>query len=212
MDLNVPLRVIKRLPVYYRTLKDLNISQEEKISSLELSKKTGFTASQIRQDLGYFGEFGRNGYGYNVSSLYKTIGHILGMDSFLDTIIIGAGNLARAIIYHKDFFERGIKIVGIFDKNKELIGKKIDEKEILDIKDLEIFCSKNKPKIAVLCLPKDGASNLVPKLISYGINGFWNFSNFNINKNYKDIVVENVYLNDSLMTLSCLLNQIKEKR
>ena len=115
--------VIKRLPRYYRFLGELENQGFTRISSRELSEKMGLTASQIRQDLNCFGGFGQQGYGYNVKELHKAIGEILGINAGNRTILIGAGNLGRAIASHIDFTKRGFRLIGIFDSNPEKTGQ-----------------------------------------------------------------------------------------
>ncbi|MBQ7958190.1 MAG: redox-sensing transcriptional repressor Rex, partial [Oscillospiraceae bacterium] len=109
MGSTVSTSVIKRLPRYYRFLQELMNNGVTRISSRELSEKMGFTASQIRQDFNCFGGFGQQGYGYNVSELHAEIGKILGVDKGYKTILIGAGNLGRAIATHMNFDARGCK-------------------------------------------------------------------------------------------------------
>ncbi len=198
----ISMSVIKRLPRYYRFLGELKKSGTLRISSNELSMRMKLTASQIRQDLNCFGGFGQQGYGYNVEQLYIEIGKILGVDRTCKTILVGAGNLGKAIASHMSFESRGFSLVGIFDSNKELIGTTLKDIEISDIDKLEEFCLENKPEVAVLCIPSSAASTIVDKLIDLGITGFWNFTHFDIAAKYPEVTVENVHLNDSLMTLS----------
>ena len=115
--------VIKRLPRYYRFLGELKENGVIRISSKDLSRKMGFTASQIRQDLNCFGGFGQQGYGYNIESLYNEIGTILGVNKNRKAILIGAGNLGKAIALHMSFEERGFNLIGVFDRNKALSGQ-----------------------------------------------------------------------------------------
>ena len=126
----ISMSVIRRLPRYYRFLYDLKENGVTRISSRELSQRMGLTASQIRQDLNCFGGFGQQGYGYMVEQLYTEIGHILGMDRLSDTVLLGAGNMGRAIANHMDFENRGIRLVGIFDDSPELIGKTVRGMEV----------------------------------------------------------------------------------
>jgi len=198
----ISMSVIKRLPRYYRFLGELKKSGILRISSNELSMRMKLTASQIRQDLNCFGGFGQQGYGYNVEQLYNEIGKILGVDRTCKTILVGAGNLGKAIASHMSFESRGFSLVGIFDSNPQLVGTSLKDIEILDIDKLTEFCVENKPEVAVLCIPTSAASTIVENLINLGVNGFWNFTHFDISGKYPDVTVENVHLNDSLMTLS----------
>ena len=197
--------VIKRLPRYYRFLGELERQGMVRISSRELSERMGLTASQIRQDLNCFGGFGQQGYGYNVGELREAIKDILGINAGNRTILIGAGNLGRAVTAHIDFPKRGFELIGIFDSDPEKCGKLMSGIEIINVDMLEEFCQKNKPVCAILCIPKDAAGKLAPKLISSGIKGFWNFSHYDFDPS-DDVVVENVHLADSLMTLAYGLN------
>ena len=198
--------VIRRLPRYYRFLGELEDQQISKISSRELSERMHLTASQIRQDLNCFGGFGQQGYGYNVSELRKEIGRILGVDKHRKTILIGAGNLGTALAVHINFEKSGCSLIGIFDSNKKIVGNPLGKLTITDIDDLEKFCRENKPEVAVLCIPKSVTKEIVDRLTELGVRSFWNFSHYDINVEHKNIIVENVHLGDSLLTLSYGVN------
>lgn len=200
-DKKVPDVVAKRLPRYYRYLDDLIKKNIYRISSGELSKKMGVTASQIRQDFNFFGGFGQQGYGYNVEQLKTEIAGILGLDTGFRTILMGAGYLGHALANHSNFEKRGFKLIGIFDVDKSIIGKKINGVEVYDNSYLKEFMEKYKPEIAILAVPKAVINDVSSELISYGIKGLWNFSYAEI-KTDSDIPVENVHLSDSLMMLS----------
>lgn len=200
--------VIRRLPRYYRFLGELLEEKIAKISSSELSKRMKLTASQIRQDLNCFGGFGQQGYGYNVAELREEIGRILGLDKCRKAILIGAGNLGTALALHIDFRKSGCELLGIFDSNPKILGQDLGGIKISDINRLEGFCMEYCPEIAILCTPKSSAKELCDKLINLGVRSFWNFSHYDLNLEYegKDIVVENVHLGDSLLTLTYRTN------
>ena len=203
--------VIRRLPRYHRFLGELEANGYVRISSRELSEKMGLTASQIRQDFNCFGEFGQQGYGYNVSDLRNEIGKILGLDSQTPMILIGAGNLGKAIATHLDFVSKGFTLIGAFDVNPDIIGKNVAELTVLDVSDLEAFCKEKKPVAAILCIPTSAAASVAETLISYGVKAFWNFTHYDLRIEHKDILVENVHLGDSLTTLSYGLNTANDK-
>lgn len=205
-SINISNSVIRRLPRYYRFLGELEDQQISKISSRELSERMHLTASQIRQDLNCFGGFGQQGYGYNVSELRKEIGRILGVDKLRKTILIGAGNLGTALAVHINFEKSGCSLIGIFDSNKKIVGNPLGKLTITDIDDLEKFCRENKPEVAVLCIPKSVTKEIVDRLTELGVRSFWNFSHYDINVEHKNIIVENVHLGDSLLTLSYGVN------
>lgn len=198
---NISTSVIKRLPRYYRFLDELEAAGIIRISSSELSRRMGFTASQIRQDLNCFGGFGQQGYGYNIKQLKLEIGKILGLDILKSAILVGAGNMGRAIATNIDFELRGFKITGIFDKKPSLIGQMINGVPVFDISRIDDFCKETLPDIAVLCIPKEQAKEIATQLIKLGIKGFWNFSHYDLALEFPNITIENVHLSDSLMTL-----------
>lgn len=201
-DTYISMPVIRRLPRYYRFLYDLRENGVTRISSRELSRLMGLTASQIRQDFNCFGGFGQQGYGYVVDVLYTEIGHILGMDRLTDAVLLGVGNLGKAIVKHMDFSTRGFRLVGLFDDAPPLAGKLLGNQPIRPTGELEEFCRQHQPQMAILCIPKEAAPPLVEQLLRCGVRGFWNFSHYDIAFHHPEAIVENVHLGDSLMTLS----------
>ena len=202
--------VIKRLPRYYRYLGELLEDNVERISSNDLSKKMRVTASQIRQDLNNFGGFGQQGYGYNVKYLYTEIGKILGLDIVHPMIIVGAGNLGQALANYVEFEKRGFKLVGIFDVNPVLEGIAVRGIEIQMISDLPFFMKENNIEIAILTLPTNKARDMAEILIENGIKAIWNFAHIDLDTP-DDVIVENVHLSESLMTLSYNLSQYRQE-
>ncbi len=202
--------VIKRLPRYYRYLGELLEDNVERISSNDLSKKMRVTASQIGQDLNNFGGFGQQGYGYNVKYLYTEIGKILGLDTVHPMIIVGAGNLGQALANYVEFEKRGFKLVGIFDVNPVLEGIAVRGIEIQMISDLPFFLKENNVEIAILTLPKNKAIDMADILIENGIKAIWNFAHVDLDTP-DGVIVENVHLSESLMTLSYNLSQYRQQ-
>ena len=202
--------VVKRLPRYYRYLGELMEVLVERISSNDLSKKMHVTASQIRQDLNNFGGFGQQGYGYNVEYLYTEIGKILGLDTVHPMIILGAGNLGQALANYGDFEKRGFRLVGIFDINPVLKGISVRGIEIQMIGDLPEFLKENQVEIAILTLPKNKAKDMAKVLIENGIKAIWNFAHIDLDAP-EDVIVENVHLSESLMSLSYNLSQYRKE-
>ncbi|GFN35050.1 redox-sensing transcriptional repressor Rex [Tepidimicrobium xylanilyticum] len=200
----VSITVIRRLPKYYRYLGELLKKGINRISSQELSKLTGFTASQIRQDLNNFGGFGQQGYGYNVEELRNQLGKILGLDRTYKTIIAGAGNLGQAVANYRGFEEAGFKILAMFDKNPKLIGLKIRDIEIKDVDEMENFIRENNIDIGIITTPKESAQDVADIFMRSGIRGIWNFAPADLKVDDK-VIIENVHLNESLFTLSYFL-------
>ncbi len=203
--------VISRLPRYFRYLGELKADGVERISSQDLSKLMNVTASQIRQDFNNFGGFGQQGYGYNVEFLYDEIGKILGLDQTHNFIIIGAGNLGRALGNYMNFERRGFLFKGMFDRNPELIGMDVRGVTVLHMDELEEFIKKNAIEIAVLTIPKTSAVEVAEKIVSYGIKAIWNFAHVDLEVP-EGIQVENVHLSDSLMKLSYNLSRYKKEQ
>lgn len=202
---NISMAVIKRLPKYNRYLNELVNNDVDRISSKELSEKIGFTASQIRQDLNCFGDFGQQGYGYNVKELNNEIKKILGLTKEYETIIIGAGNIGQAIANYINFQKMGFDLKEIFDVNPNLFGLKIRDIEIRDVGTLDDYLKENETDIVIICVPSKSAQKICDTVVKNNVKGIWNFAPVDLNVP-EDVIVENVHLSESLLTLSCLLN------
>lgn len=210
MKSEISAAVVKRLPRYYRHLDELIESGVERISSGELSKKMNITASQIRQDLNNFGGFGQQGYGYNVRYLYDEIGKILGVDRQHNMIIVGAGNLGKAIANYGNFEKRGFVVKALFDANEELHGKEIRGAKVYGLDNLEEYVKNNDIEIAAIAIPKTYALDVARRLVECGVKAFWNFAHTDLNIK-EDVIVENVHLSESLMRLSYRLHSMEER-
>ncbi len=198
---NISSAVIKRLPRYYRYLRELIRNDILRISSNDLAKRMNVTASLIRQDLNNFGGFGQQGYGYNVNYLYNEISAILGVNMHYSAIIIGMGNLGRALANNSLFEKRNVSIKGLFDVSADVIGTEVAGIAVEDMKNVSEFCRNNKIDIAVLTLPKSEAQKTAETLAKAGIRGFWNFSNNELALPDYNVKIENIHLGDTLMTL-----------
>lgn len=149
----------------------------------------------------------QQGYGYNVELLYREIGNILGVSDRFTTIIIGAGNMGQALANYENFEKRGFTLIGIFDINPQIIGKKIRNVEIKHMNEMDDFCRDNHVDIAILTVPYQNIPEVAKKVASLGIKGLWNFSAMDLKLSYDDIIIENVHLSDSLMVLGYKLNE-----
>ena len=194
--------VIRRLPRYYRFLGELSARGVVRISSKELSQQMGLTASQIRQDLNCFGGFGQQGYGYNVSALRSQIGQILGVNEARRASLIGLGNLGRAIASHVSYPDCGCELIGLFDSNPFVAGRDLNGMPIHHTETLAGFCHQEHPELAILCVPEQAAPALANQLAGLGVRAFWNFSHGDLRLNDPALLVENVHLADSLLTLT----------
>lgn len=196
------LPVIKRLPKYYRYISQLHLSGVTKISSSELARMMGTTASQVRQDFNCFGGFGQQGIGYNVEVLLNELKTLLfGEGKKLPTILLGAGRLGTAVSRFLTKDANGYELIAAFDAEQPPAGKDLDGVPILHISQLEEFCQEHQPVVAVMCVPRASAKELSAELVDLGIKGFWNFSHYDLSVAFPDVTVENAHLGDSLMSL-----------
>lgn len=193
--------VIRRLPKYHRCLKELERSGVERVSSSVLADTLGFTASQVRQDFSCFGGFGQQGYGYNVASLRQKIAEIIGVDKCRNAVLIGVGNLGRALLHNFDFPKCGFELRAAFDVSESLIGTSVCGVEILNMTELEKYSKENPFEVAVLTVPRQFAKEIAGRLVELGVRGIWNFTNVDMNFEEKGVKVENVHFADSLKIL-----------
>ncbi len=193
--------VVKRLPRYYRYLRELITQGRMRISSAELSQMMNVTASQIRQDLNCFGGFGQQGYGYNVNYLFAKISEILGVGAGYHAVIIGAGDLGRALVHLSMFEKRGVDILAMFDTGEGMVGECVAGVEVLSLDQLEAFCA-GTVDIAVITCPKEQVRDIAKRLVSCKVKGIWNYMGVELGYTQQEIVVENVHLGDSLMILN----------
>ena len=203
---NVSMAVIKRMPKYYRYLGELVKNDVDRISSKELGEKIGFTASQIRQDLNNFGDFGQQGYGYNEKELHNQIGAILGVGKEYNAVLIGAGNIGQAIANYSRFTDIGLGITAIFDANPKLVGMRIRDVEIKDIDELKGYLEENHIDMGILCVPRINAQKVCDVLVNGGVRGIWNFAPIDLHVP-ETVKVENVHLSESLLTLVYQMNK-----
>ena len=194
--------VIRRLPRCYRYLDDLHSKGVVRISSNSLGSRMGITASQIRQDLSCFGEFGQQGYGYNVKELRSEIGRILGVDNRHSIVVVGVGNLGHALMQNFHFGDIGFSLDAAFDVSPALIGTTINGVKVMDLSELDAYCSQHLPDVAILTVPQSVAQATMDRLVALGVRGFWNFTNKEVSSEKEDVQVESVHFADSLLTLS----------
>ena len=198
---DVSSAVIKRLPRYHRYLGELLREGTLRISSAELSRLMNVTASQIRQDLNCFGGFGQQGYGYNVKYLYGKISELLGVNEGYAAVIVGAGNLGKALAATHMFERRGVKTVAMFDVEPELVGTEICGIPVYHVSELGDYCSREGVTIGVLSVPKEAAYEVSMTMVEAGVRGIWNFANMELKIARPGVIVENIHLGDSLMKL-----------
>lgn len=199
--------VIKRLPKYYRYLGELVEHKVERVSSQTLADMMGISASQLRQDLNHFGEFGQQGYGYRVEGLYREIGRIIGLEQEYNLVIVGAGNLGQALANYPNFAKRGFVLRGMFDVNPKLVGIRLRDCEVMDIDKLGDFIESNNIHIGIIAVPKDAAQGVADSMVRAGIKAIWNFAPVDI-KVPSEVILENEHLADRLMVIAFRLQEL----
>ena len=204
--------VIRRLPRYLRKLDELTASGVSRISSSELGQQLGLTPSQIRQDFSCFGEFGQQGYGYNVPALREQIASILGMDRGFQAILIGVGNIGHALMDNFCFSDWGFHLAAAFDIKPELIGTSFQNVPILSMEELSAYISSHPVDVAVLAVPKEAAIPVTERLTASGIDAIWNFTNVELTEPNSSTIVENVHFSDSLLSLSYFVSERIDER
>ncbi len=198
--------VIRRLPRYRRCLRDLQNKGIKKISSKDLSQLTGYTASQIRQDLNHFGGFGQQGYGYSVDYLYEELGCILGLDRTYEMVIVGYGRIGQAMANYIARNELNFHIAGIFDVRQSIQNVKFQDAVVMTCSSLASFVAKHDVDIAVLCVPLEKAQLVADTVARAGIKGIWNFTAADLELP-ENVIVENIHMSDSLHALTYYMAQ-----
>ena len=203
-DKKIPEAVLRRLPKYYRCLSALESQNILKVSSVALSRQLAITASQVRQDLSNFGEFGQKGFGYEVKKLKSEIARILNIDKPQNMIIIGGGNIGRALANYGGF--ENVNVVAVFDIDASKIAVKKNIK-VLDIEKLEEFVKKTPVDICAMAVNTEAAGLVAERAAACGIKAFWNFAPAELNIS-GEAVIENVNMSDGLYVLSYKLKQL----
>ncbi len=202
----IPDAVVRRLPGYYRHLRELEEEGVLRLSSQALGERMGLTASQIRQDINCFGGFGQQGYGYHVPNLKKSIGQILGIDKTHEVVIVGAGNIGSAVAHYPTFRNEGFLVRALFDVEPARVGKQVAGIPILPFSDLSAYLLKKPPDILVIATPAESAQAVLDLAAAANVRGVWNFAPVDLAAP-PWMEVTNVHLSDSLMALSFRLHE-----
>lgn len=173
---HVPAIVIGRLPLYLRALTQLSQDGRRVTSSQELSEKLGFSSAQIRKDLSYFGEFGKQGTGYEIEFLEQSLREILKVDHIWDMALIGAGDLGHALANYDGFETRGFRIVGIFDADPAKIGKMMGDWRVQPIEEMRDTVRDKKINVAIIAVPASAAQSVADELVESGVRAILNYA------------------------------------
>ena len=178
---DVPDIIIGRLPLYLRALSFLLEEGREIIASQELADKLGISSAQIRKDLSHFGEFGKQGTGYEVKYLREQLRKILKVDRELDVALVGAGDLGHAIAHYGNFDRNGFHIVAVFDHHPQKIGAKMGRFQILDSESIPTVIQDTGIQIAIIAVPADSAQQVADVLIKAGVRAILNYAPITLN-------------------------------
>ena len=190
---DIPKKAIYRLSIYHRCLQKLKATGQATVSSTTLAKAAAVTPSQLRRDLGYFGQFGTRGLGYPVESLIATIREALGREHLQPVILVGAGNLGSALLRYQGFQKEGFEVIAVFDTKPEEARARTLDIPVHHVSELEDFIFKKEVKLAILCVPGGFAQETVNRLVACGIQGILNFSSIMLEVPV-DVTVNNVDL------------------
>jgi redox-sensing transcriptional repressor len=167
---------VRRLSIYLRFLEEFEIRGATTVSSEELARRGGTTSAQVRKDLSFFGSFGKRGLGYSVPELSTALREILGLGREWRVVIIGAGKIGAALAQYRGFRQRGFNILAVYDSNPEKIGRTLEGIEIRDIARFEQDVVRDRPEIAVIAIPGDGAQEVLDRIVRTGIKAVLNFA------------------------------------
>lgn len=168
--------VVRRLPIYWRYLSELQRREVSTVSSQELGQKLDLNPAQIRKDLAYFGDFGRKGIGYDVAYLIEKIRHILNLDQQINVVLVGAGNLGHALSNYNAYLKENLKIVAIFDAYEPKVGTQINTLKVQPMDELYDTIKKHNIRIGIITVPEYEAQQVANQLIEAGISAILNFA------------------------------------
>jgi redox-sensing transcriptional repressor len=175
-EMQIPDIVIRRLPIYIRTLRALGEQGTSSVSSDELAELIGVTAAQIRRDLSYFGKFGKQGKGYDVEHLAAAISGILNLDRQWDVALVGFGNLGRAILHYRGFLPSSFHIAAIFDRNPEHIGQQVDGLVVMSEEKITDEVARLGIQMGILAVPIDAAQDVAERLVAGGVRAILSYT------------------------------------
>jgi redox-sensing transcriptional repressor len=177
---DIPDIVISRLPVYLRALTRLQSDGQEITSSKELGERLGISSAQIRKDLSHFGEFGKQGTGYEIKKLVDQLRRILKVEREWDVALVGAGAIGHALAYYNGFTDRGFRISMIFDNDPAKIGTRINGFEVCEVARLSELIQANHITLAMLAVPPESAQAVTDELVKAGVRGILNYAPINL--------------------------------
>ena len=172
----VPNPAVRRLSLYLRQLEAFKRKDRRTVSSKQLGESLGLTDAQVRKDFAYFGQFGHPGIGYRVDDLIAQVKRILGTDKTWNVLLVGAGNLGRALLAYRGFDQKGFRLVAVFDADANKIGKKHGGFVIQPLSEIAATVQKQNIKVAMIAVPADNAQDVADQLVAAGVRGLLNFA------------------------------------
>jgi redox-sensing transcriptional repressor len=201
---------ISRLPLYLRELLQIQRHGEQRVQSGVLAKRLGLNASQVRRDLSGFGSMGQRGVGYEVRGLIQTIQQVLGSDRSWNVILVGVGNLGRALSGYRGFSQQGFRLVGAFDIDPSKIGEKLGSLTVLPLSELEEFVRTEGVELAMIAVPAGVVTEVTERLEMAGVTGILNFAPVMVRRSASPVTVVNVDLAIELQRLAFLVLQSRD--
>ena len=195
---------VRRLSIYLRFLEEFEVRGLATVSSEELARRGGTTSAQVRKDLSFFGSFGKRGLGYSVPELASALRDILGLGREWRVVIIGAGKIGAALAQYRGFRQRGYHIVSVYDTNPDKVGRSLEGIEIRDMARFEADVVAERPEIAVIAIPGEGAQEVLDRIVRTGIKAVLNFAPVQLHAP-ADVTVKSVNMAMELEGLSFAL-------
>ena len=177
----VPNPAVRRLSLYLRQLEALEADRVATVSSRKLAQSLGLTDAQVRKDLAYFGQFGRSGVGYEVLPLIHRLRGIFGTDRISHILLVGAGNLGRAVSAYQGFRAKGFELVGVFDSDTSVVGQRVGQLPVQPMSDLPLTARQHDARLAIVAVPVAAAQGVADQLIAAGVRGIFNFAPTRLN-------------------------------
>ena len=177
----VPNPAVRRLSLYLRQLEALQADAVPTVSSRKLSQPLGLTDAQVRKDLAYFGQFGRPGVGYEVTPLIQRLRNIFGTDRITRALLVGAGNLGKAVAAYQGFRAKGFQLVAVFDSDPDKAGQRVAHLPVQAMSELSHAASRYGARLAIVAVPAAAAQDVADRLVAVGVKGILNFAPTRLN-------------------------------
>jgi redox-sensing transcriptional repressor len=177
----IPDIIVSRLPVYLRALRRMQSQNQQTTSSQELGEQVGISAAQIRKDLSQFGEFGKQGTGYNIAFLVSKLREILQVERVWDVVLVGMGDMGHALARYQGFSDRGFRVAMVFDNDPVKVGKQVGNFVIRDTNEMRMAIQESGIKVAMVCVPAAVAQTVTSQLVEAGVKAILNYAPISLN-------------------------------